>query len=461
MSKELSDLKHERETIREALASHSKYLFMLEKRWWDQWQRYTDFNSDIATADISQEHYEETLRFLRPSYITNFTLVEMNSEYNEEYQYCIQQGTFAMAHERFSDWNKMKLKSALTRDEDYVLVSNRVWKKLVTSYGGAPEIVIFKNPKLDSPDTFPQVVNVGRFDDAQEFSDVKGFLASPRMDLKSYVLYVCHMLLIPPHKASLVILSSKNEPIEGYCDGDKKTLCFKNVGPDHEKITIAESMGSEGHKLIVRQNDSNETSYRVSTQSQVMSNSNRDSFHRRSNKVAFADQSYENTYDRSGRYDVLAHNSNLSEEEAMQQAIRASLGIEEPNGGAGHEGDDMGYGMDYNIEHGSGFGMGGYSIAREESHDHAQDQNTSKAHATTSSSSSSRPMEVRQEVDPKKVMELQAKAIAAMKDPIKYQFAKKQLKEIRNNLNVIHKELLSHNNSSSTGRKSSTAMDQS
>lgn len=44
---------------------------------------------------------------------------------------------------QFKDWNFMSLREDIVRDQDYVLVGTSSWLKLVTAFGGAPEIPIY------------------------------------------------------------------------------------------------------------------------------------------------------------------------------------------------------------------------------------------------------------------------------------------------------------------------------
>lgn len=44
---------------------------------------------------------------------------------------------------QFKDWNMMSLRENIQLGHDFVLVSNASWLKLVTAFGGAPEIPIY------------------------------------------------------------------------------------------------------------------------------------------------------------------------------------------------------------------------------------------------------------------------------------------------------------------------------
>ena len=45
---------------------------------------------------------------------------------------------------QFKDWNFMSLREDIAKDNDYVIVSNSSWLKLVTAFGGSPEIPIYQ-----------------------------------------------------------------------------------------------------------------------------------------------------------------------------------------------------------------------------------------------------------------------------------------------------------------------------
>jgi hypothetical protein len=73
----------------------------------------------------------------------------------------------------------MNLKEGLTKDEDYQLVSNSVWKKLMLKFGGAPEIglnivdrgntnIAEASANQENVDTAPVTVGVWYYGDFNE-----------------------------------------------------------------------------------------------------------------------------------------------------------------------------------------------------------------------------------------------------------------------------------------------------
>jgi hypothetical protein len=43
----------------------------------------------------------------------------------------------------FKDWSLMSLREDVIRDQDFVLINTSSWLKLITAFGGAPEIPIY------------------------------------------------------------------------------------------------------------------------------------------------------------------------------------------------------------------------------------------------------------------------------------------------------------------------------
>jgi hypothetical protein len=44
----------------------------------------------------------------------------------------------------FKDWSLMSLREDVIRDQDFVLINTSSWLKLITAFGGAPEIPIYQ-----------------------------------------------------------------------------------------------------------------------------------------------------------------------------------------------------------------------------------------------------------------------------------------------------------------------------
>ena len=45
---------------------------------------------------------------------------------------------------KFRDWNHMSLNKEMREGEDFILVSEKMWLKITSSFGGAPEIPFFR-----------------------------------------------------------------------------------------------------------------------------------------------------------------------------------------------------------------------------------------------------------------------------------------------------------------------------
>ena len=195
----------------------SKDCYMVSKRWWDAWSAHVNLNFEHPE--------EEAPLFPHPGFIDNFPLLSLSLP---------PLGPLdpAKIKEEFNDWSFMRLKPALEEGRHYVLINMLLWQKLLSLYGGGPEICLQVNegnPASENavwrapyargfPDKAPIVVNV-QTADMNEFC--KGLLLSRKMTVKQFVHYSSRFTHTPPNKTE----------VRKVVSGEK--------GP--EKITIKES----------------------------------------------------------------------------------------------------------------------------------------------------------------------------------------------------------------------------
>lgn len=97
----------------------------------------------------------QTLR--RPQPIMNFDLLELDLLYCSRMQTLLKKDPKRWS-EYMNDWEHMALKENLKTGVDYCLVSLQNWMRLVSSFGGGPEIPLF--PLSDGHDLRPIRVRI-------------------------------------------------------------------------------------------------------------------------------------------------------------------------------------------------------------------------------------------------------------------------------------------------------------
>lgn len=110
----------EKETIKKLLRTSEASIkegdlnYLISQRWWMEWQQYVGF--DHSDVNSSQSVFSIPCR---PGEIDNSCLV---------------------LNEALTQSNELDLKEGLQEGQDYILVSQEVWKKLLEWYHGGPEL---------------------------------------------------------------------------------------------------------------------------------------------------------------------------------------------------------------------------------------------------------------------------------------------------------------------------------
>ena len=106
-----------------------KDCFMVNKAWWDTWSAHVNLNF--------QHPEEEAGLFPYPGPIDNFPLLSLAIP-----DLPVDLGKLK---DEYNDWSLMRLRPALEEGCHYVLINMLLWKKLLSTYGGGPEICLHVN----------------------------------------------------------------------------------------------------------------------------------------------------------------------------------------------------------------------------------------------------------------------------------------------------------------------------
>lgn len=123
----------------------------------------------------------------------------------------------------FRDWNYMKLKDNLKQEEDFIIVPQQVWQKLIHTFGGAPEINIFMIHKNNEegvseevPDLNPITIEILSNDQSAQLGTGKniGIIVSPQIGSKVLLNYICPLFNYAPTKIRLFHIISVEDDHE-------------------------------------------------------------------------------------------------------------------------------------------------------------------------------------------------------------------------------------------------------
>ena len=175
---------------------------MVSKAWWNTWSAHVNLNFEHPDR--------EAALFPHPGPIDNFSLLNLALPPAVPVDP-------AKLKDEFSDWTFMRLKPDLEEDRHYVLINILLWQKLLSTYGGGPEIclqvnegnpesvnAVWRAPYARGfPDKTPIVVTV-QTADMSDFC--KGLLLSRKMTLKQFVNYSSRFTQTPPNKTQVRLL---------------------------------------------------------------------------------------------------------------------------------------------------------------------------------------------------------------------------------------------------------------
>jgi len=101
--------------------------------------RFDEYIKELKSTD----DFNKQCQVQRPGPIDNFDLLDLEPVYVNKMKDIMTLDSSKWCKE-FTDWEHMTLRTDLKHQDDFCLLSLSNWQKLITAFGGAPEVPFFK-----------------------------------------------------------------------------------------------------------------------------------------------------------------------------------------------------------------------------------------------------------------------------------------------------------------------------
>ena len=195
---------------RDELLHITRTVNLISSKWWQSWCSYVQLSSNNSCT--------------APSYIDNTDLIEGHG----------------------TNWRTIDLKPHLIETTDYVLLHPLAWRKLISWYGGGPEIELFViNGEVD---TSPIILEVWRVQQESDLDTTEGqiFLISTLLTVRQLQEYLCDKLMINFNIYEMSIIDTLTEE-----NSARRSLL------GYSDLTLSQCKITHRSKIMLKEENSN------------------------------------------------------------------------------------------------------------------------------------------------------------------------------------------------------------